>query len=392
MVRIGFLSCRESAAVPSTNSNARLPPVRTLTRYFAVRYLNFFFAILIVSTLTITLVETFVNFDDGLDPNEGIISLARYLLIRIPSYYFADLIPISAFSAAFFSLAIATQRFEWVAIQAAGLSVRQIVLPLIIAAAGLTALTALLGETLLTRAAAGEASLVERSTDQLTFRGGVFWHHGGDSLYKMADADAAERTLRSVEIFHRTPKGRLKSLIYAPLVRVDPNGNWHLKGASIREFDPEHPEEPARIRLNVDFELPPLSEDSGWLDETRPDALTLSELREYISESSRGEGVRAAAIRLRLTALLHERLTEPVLVMVLTILAIPFALRVKPGGNLASPAILAFGFLASFFFLRSLFQGLIGEGLLPPAVTFWSVPVAFGLGSLIALTRSSRPR
>ncbi|MFP6641637.1 MAG: hypothetical protein VCC04_15440, partial [Myxococcota bacterium] len=70
--------------------------MRTLSRYFAVRYLNFFVAILIVSTLTITLVETFVNFEEASDPAEGMISLLRYLLIRIPSYYLHELIPISA--------------------------------------------------------------------------------------------------------------------------------------------------------------------------------------------------------------------------------------------------------------------------------------------------------
>ncbi|MFP6640589.1 MAG: LptF/LptG family permease, partial [Myxococcota bacterium] len=300
-----------------------------------------------------------------------------------------DALPI--FSAAFFSLAISTQRLEWIAVQAAGQSIRQIVLPLVIAAFGLAVLTAVLGETLLTRAAGGTASRLHRSTDQLTFRGGVFWHHSGTTIYKMAHANPSERTLRSVEIFRRTPEGRLKTLISAPHVRVGEDGRWHLEGAHIREFDPEHPERPAQISLNVDLELPPLSEDSNWLEETRPTTLSVPELMDYIAQQTSDRGVRAHAMKQRLTSLLHQRLTEPILVVVLTVLAIPFALRVTPGGSIGGPAIVGFGVLASFFFLRSLSQGLIIEGLLPPAVTLWVVPMAFALASLIALARTSRP-
>ena len=366
--------------------------MRTLSRYFIVRYLSFFVAILVVSTLTITLVEAFVNIDESFSSDAGESSLLRYLLIRIPSYYLRDLLPISAFAAAFFSVAISVQRSEWLAVQAAGIPAWRIVVPLTLAGLGIASLSLLIGEALLTRATSHYALYQTPDKSEQVFDGGRYWHRSGNDLYRIKGSNPDLRTLDRVEIFKRSPKGRLLSITYLRGVQVTPDGSWHAKNATLREFDPEHPERPPTVQNGLTLDLPGMSEALDWLVFSEPKALTVAELNHHIERTADHEGIRAQKLQRRLQTFLHHRLSDPLIIVLLTLIAIPFALRVQPGGNMVWPAVMGLAAIVSLFFLRSLLQGLILKGLLPPVWATWFLPLGMTLGTLIALSRSNRPR
>ena len=354
--------------------------------------MSFFVAILIVSTLTITLVEAFVNIDEGFSSDAGESSLLQYLLIRIPSYYLRELLPISAFAAAFFSVAISVQRSEWLAVQAAGIPAWRMVVPIALAGLGIASLAFLLGEAVMTRATSQYALYQTTDKSEQVFDGSRYWHRSGDDLYRIKGADPERRTLGRVEIFRRSPKGRLLSITYLRNVRVTPDGSWHAKNATLREFDPDHPEERPTVQHGLTLELPAMSEALDWLVFSEPEALTVPELNHHIQRSVGQDGIRAQKLRRHLQTFLHQRLTDPVIIVMLTLIAIPFALRVQPGGNMVWAAVMGLAVIVSFFFLRSLLQGLVLKGILPPVTTAWLLPVAMTAGTLIALSRSSQPR
>ena len=72
----------------------------TLSRYFVARYLGLFVLILVVAALAIAVVELLIGTDEFLDPEVGPRNALGWVLLRIPSYYLRDLVPISAFFAA----------------------------------------------------------------------------------------------------------------------------------------------------------------------------------------------------------------------------------------------------------------------------------------------------
>ncbi|MEE3326975.1 MAG: LptF/LptG family permease [Myxococcota bacterium] len=374
------------------SSNARLPVVRTLSRYFIVRYLSFFVAILVISTLTITLVEVFVNIDDSFRTDVGESSLLEYLLIRVPSYYLRDLLPVSAFAAAFFSVAISVQRSEWLAAQAAGIPAWRMVLPLTAAGLGVAALAFLIGEAFLTKATYRYASYQKTDIGDRIFEANRYWHRSGDDLYWIAGAHPDRGSLSEAQIFRRSPKGRLLSVTYMNKVQIDPDGSWRSKNATLREFDPEHPEAPPITKRGLTLDLPPMSEGLDWLIFSEPKALTVPELAHHIEHNAEREGIRSQKMRRQLEAVLHHRLSDPLIIVMLTLIAIPFALRVQPGGNMVWPAVLGLASVTGFFFLRSLLQELILKGVLPPALATWFLPALITIGTLIALSRSSQPR
>ena len=392
MVSTGFLILRVRDSTPLINSNARLPAVRTLSRYFIVRYLSFFVAILVISTLTITLVEAFVNIEESFSTESDESSLLHYLLIRVPSYYLRDLLPISAFAAAFFSVAISVQRSEWLAVQTGGIPARRIVLPLAMAGLGIAALSFVVGETLLTKATYHYASYSKTDMSDRIFDTGRYWHRSGNDLYRIKGADVENQTLRNVQIFRRTPKGRLISQTYARNVQVTPDGSWHDERATLLEFDPEHPEEPPRVQRDFVLDLPPLDEGLDWLTFSEPKALTTAELVHHIERNESEKGIRPQLLKRRLQAFLHQRLSDPLIIVILTLLAIPFALRVQPGGSIAWAAVTGLAAIISFFFLQSLAHGLILKGVIPPGFSTWLLPGLITIGTLFALSRGSQPR
>jgi lipopolysaccharide export LptBFGC system permease protein LptF len=366
--------------------------VRTLTRYFIVRYLSFFVAILVISTLTITLVEAFVNIEQSFSTESDESSLLNYLLIRVPSYYLRDLLPISAFAASFFSVAISVQRSEWLAVQTGGISARRIVLPLAMAGLGVAALSFVVGETLLTKATYHYASYSKTDMSNRIFDTGRYWHPSGNDLYRITGAEIESRILRNVQIFRRTPKGRLISQTYARNVEVTPDGSWHAERATLLEFDPEHPEDPPRIQRDFVLDLPPLDEGLDWLTFSEPKALTTSELVHHIDRNESEKSIRAQFLRRRLQAFLHQRLSDPLIIVILTLWAIPFALRVQPGGSIAWAAVAGLTAIITFFFLQSLTHGLILKGVITAGFSTWILPGLVTLGTLFALSRGSQPR
>ena len=366
--------------------------MRTLSRYFIVRYLSFFVAILVISTLTITLVEAFVNIEESFSTESGESSLLQYLLIRVPSYYLRDLLPISAFAAAFFSVAISVQRSEWLAAQAAGIPAVRIVLPLALAGLGVGALSFVVGETLLTKTTQHFASYKEEDIGDRIFDAGRYWHRSGDNLYRITNPDFENRRLGNVQIFRRTPKGRLLSQTFARNVQVASDGSWHAEKATLLEFDPQHPEEPPLIQRNFVLDLPPLNESLDWLTFRDPRALTVEQLLNQIERHSNQARIRARHTNTRLQASLHQRLSDPLIIVMMTLWAIPFALKVQPGGSVAWPATLGLVAIISFFFCQSLIHGLILEGIIPVGSSTWILPGLVTLGTLFALSRSSRPQ
>ena len=59
--------------------------MRILTRYLIARFLGTFAAFLVVSTLTIIVVEMMLNLGDMLRDDSGLRGVSSYLFLRIPS-------------------------------------------------------------------------------------------------------------------------------------------------------------------------------------------------------------------------------------------------------------------------------------------------------------------
>jgi len=362
------------------------PSVRILSRYLVKRFLGLFAAVLFGSTLLILIVEMLLHLDDLLKDGEGGAAILRIVLLRIPAYYFRDLIPISAFVAAFFAFGLGARWLEILAMKSGGISPQRCALP-VLGSALLLSLAALVVE----------GSLVIEAS-QLWLRGdddggkmvsvgwGDFWYHRNDTIYSVREADQSTRTLVGIQLFERDPRGRLVRSVEAERGRIEDDDHWSLENATIRSFDPSRPDEPPKTRRiagATSFELA----ESSDLALLRADAssLSLPRLRSFI-EIRRRDGERPV----RLEALLHARLSDPWTVLLFASLGIPLGLSVERTRGFGLPALYAVAVVGAFFTARNVANTLGTEGIVPPAAAPWSVLLLFGLGAAIQLHRAPR--
>ncbi len=368
--------------------------MRTLSRYFVTRYLGLFALIFIGATLSIAIVELLLDSDETLASQAGVWNLIEFVFVRVPSYYLRDLVPISAFFAAFFTIGLAVRWLEWTALEAAGLSPIQIMRPVLAAAIGLAVAMGIARETLVARVIAGHEAARRDSDEDLLFREGAFWYQKGRSIFSIHASDPASGTLRGVEVFERTDHGRLLAHLKSDRVTVRPDGSWLMHDVLARRFDPTHPDEPSRFAHEATVELRVGASPTRLMEQTDAAALPLSQLVEYLA-AHRGDdhpGSRAALQRLH--RLVHERSSEPIAAVVFTLLALPLGLIVRPGGSLAPAAVAAILAMAAFLLARSIGLGLADREILPNVATVWAIPASFSGVAIAALwlrTHRGRP-
>ena len=81
---------------------------------------------------------------------------------------------------------------------------------------------------------------------------------------------------------------------------------------------------------------------------------------------------------MKLRVALWQKLSEPVVAVVMAILAIPFALSMGRRGSLTGIAV-AIGVALTYFVVESLFGALGNVNYLPAALAAWASDILFGL-------------
>lgn len=345
--------------------------MRILARHFLSRYLRLFVAILGTSVLAISVIEVLLNFEEIFDHFHGASGLAHYLALRIPSYYLRDLLPLTSFAAAFFCFGLAARAHEVTAIRTGGLSTRRVAMPLLLTAAGLSLATLLVNETLVLYTAR-EWTRIENPGEEITFRRGSFWYHRGNVIYNVREADRESGTLRGVSVFETSPEGRLLRSTRAELVQVREGRSWHFPEATARIFDPERPGAPPRIEhlRDATFEVAD-ARDLALLD-ARARHLSLPDLREYV----RVQQAEARDVT-RYRGILHERLADPLAVLVFALLATPLGLSVERTRSIATAAVVGIALLGVFYAARTSAALFAAGGVAAAAFAPWIVLGAF---------------
>jgi len=329
--------------------------VRIISRSFLASYLRLFFTILIGSLLAIAVVEMLLEFEDVVE-SRTLAGIATYFLLRIPSGYLRDILPVSSFLAALLCIGGPARAREITALKAGGVSPRRIVMPVVLASLALSLLAFALNESLVLWAQRGLEAPGPADAG-ITFRRGSFWYHRGDVVYNIRDADRDTNTLHGVSVFRLGPDGRLLESLHADRVSIE-DGAWVLDAATRRSFDPARPEAaPASERVSEKALDLGSTRDFALLN-AQIDRLSLGELREYI-EMRAADGRDTLEARSRL----QRRLADPLTVTLFAWLALPLGFAVERARGFALPGLLGLACLSVYFSLRTAESLLASAGV-----------------------------
>jgi len=336
-----------------------------------MRFLGLYALILIATTATIIVIEMLLNLDDMLAAHHGHGGPVAYLLVRIPSYYLRELVPITAFAASFFTVALSAQRFEISAAKAGGISAHRLLSPILAAAL-------LLG---LAGFAVGESWIVESTREwnrresearpDFSHHEGSSWYRRGRTIYNISSGEPSQRTLRGVHVYDLSPVGRLVRRIDAERVDVEDSRHWRFHDASIRRFDPDRPERGVDIVHPDAITLEVANRDDIALINAAPQSLSIPKLLDHIDlREAAGEDAH------RVEAVLYARLADPIVVLLFALLALPLGLEVHERRSFGVPGVWGIAIVATYFAMRNVNIALASEGVVSAAV---------GTGTLLAV-------
>lgn len=369
-----------AAAEVSSSGRASWRLASLCDRYVLTR---FFSALLLVFASALVLAVV-VDYADKVDEiarhhpsSAAVLGYYRYFLFSIG----LQIAPFAVLLATLISLGVLSKNNEDTAFRASGVSLRRLAAPVVVAAA-LGALGAFaLSEYLLPFAEQrqtrykneiyGRDTAGKSAGDQNWYlaSNGAIWHR--------EEGNATQKTLYSVSIFEFDRGFRLVRRTAAREASWSDEG-WRLRQGWTREFGDDDP-----IGFSAFLESRIAGDPPQAVTATRrrPEEMRFREL-ERLTRRLRAGGYPTGSLE---TAL-QTKVAQPAMLLIMALLAVPFAFRVGRRGALAGIGLgLGLGILA---LIAAAFLTKLGDvGALPPALAAWSPNVLFGLAATYLLLR-----
>lgn len=290
-------------------------------------------------------------------------------------------VPISCLAGVVWSLSRAVRYREITAIRCGGIRLRSVLVPILV-------LSFLLGGALIlfedrvvvpTRRALLEA---ERDKDghaerRPRYLNGRWWYASGLSIFSAAEYLPEERTLQDVTVFKFDRQRHIQQRIDADRALNLEGSSWEFHGVRVLEFK-------AASRGLEGKELPVLSVDLGLSGQDLVRAgppLALTTLHRLARRIRRHVGSDATLTALQVG--FHGRLAQPLAVLVLVLLAVPFAIGdVEYGDSLPRALLRSLAAAGIYWIAWSLALVAGRSSYVPPPFPVWGVTLlCLGIGA-----------
>jgi LPS export ABC transporter permease LptG len=339
-----------------------------------------------VGLLGIFYIATFVDVSDKLFKGQTtVITILEYFWYSTPLYV-SFVLPISALVATLVTVGMLTKSSELTVMKACGISLYRVSLPLLLFSLLWSGVLFGMGESFLAEAnrRAEEIRHVINGNPAETFdildRKWLVSHDGA-TIYNYARFDPERVELNAVTTYRFADDDwRLVERTYATQAVFD--DGWQGREVWRREFGDDRGPIPFTRSEHSDM---PWIEPPEYFATRRPEAERMSyqQLNQYIGDLE-ASGWDVVALRVAL----QRKLSFPFVALILTLIAIPFAVTTGRHGamyGIGIGIILAF----SYWLVASIFAAIGSAGLLTPLLAAWAPNVLFG-GSAVYLLLAVR--
>jgi len=364
----------------------RLPRPGLLDLYVSKQYLRVFF-LGIFALLGIFYISTFMDLADKLFRGTATTALLlRYFYFQTPQYVYY-IIPMSALVATLVTVGLMTKNSELIVMRACGISLYRTALPLLLFALGASAVLFGLQERVLA-GANREADRLNRiirgfppQSVGLLDRRWMVSRDGDIYHYDFFDPRVDRFTRFSL---YRTDRAswRLESLTYAAEVVPGARGaagrtpGWSARNGWTRAFTVrKQPRGAATTMTYTPFAERGLSlESPAYFRSMEPDAEQMSygQLKDYLTALQ-----SSGAYAVPYLVALQKKIAFPFVTVVMTLLAVPFAVTTGRRGALYGVGI---GIVLAivYWITLNLFVALGSGGLVAPLLAAWAPNILFG--------------
>jgi LPS export ABC transporter permease LptG/LPS export ABC transporter permease LptF len=351
----------------------RLPRPTLLDAYVGKAYLRVLL-LAFAGLLGIFYIGSFIDWSDNLFKGQATAAqLAQYMWYSTPQFVYYVL-PLSALVGTLVTIGLLTKSSELIVMRACGVSLYRTALPLLVLGLLWSGLLFGLEESFLASSNRKAAELkhlmrggAPRTFDVLARQ----WVAGRDGrIYRYTYFDPRAKTLTGLDVFRfqEKPWGLAESVTVRSASYQAADSTWLADQGSVRRF-----------ANNVVTEYTPIAEKvlifeaASYFGTEQPDAdrLSFTNLRRYIA-ALRVSGFDVVPYRVAL----HRKIAFPFVALVMTLIAIPFAVTMGRRGALFG---IGLGLLLaiSYWGLSAVFSAIGGAGLLAPPLAAWAPNVLF---------------
>jgi len=336
-----------------------------LFRYLFREYLRAAAACILGFLLLFLLIDFVDQAEKLLRHDASFREIGWYYLTRVPGI-FVLISPVGTMLAVLVAVSLRVRSNELTAFFSGGVSLLRVCLPILAGCAMVSALSLLCSEVL-APAANRHAREIERLRVRpgkvaAQFSGNRYWMRGERGILSAQLVDAPSRSLRGFQYIEVDRDFQPLRRIESRSARLLPDGTWEL-GEGRERILGESPSVSA-FSLRT-FRFPETMD--GFIDgETPPDAMTYAQLSGYVGEVRR-KGFEAS----RYETDLHAKIAYPLLNVLISMLAIPFALRSPRSGGVWRS--IGLGLLVGFacWVVLSTSLSLGRKGVLPALLAAW---------------------
>ncbi len=337
-----------------------------------VTYLGVFLAAFVVMTHAYTFFELL-----------GDILRNKIPMARVAEYHFFltpklinDATPVSVMVATLVTFGVLAKHNELIAWKACGVSVHRLALPVLLAAAAVSAALFAFDYYYVAQANRRQDAIrneIKGRPVQTYLRPFTKWIFGRRSHiyhYKYLDPEAA--VMVGVSVYELDPETfQLRRHLAAERARWSASvGTWVFENGWVRDIRGVRD---LNFRVFQAATFPELDEPPGYfLKEAKPDSqMNFHELAAYIVDLEQG-GFDTVRLRVQL----QRKFSQPLSALVLALVSVPFAFLTGSRGALAGVGA-SLGIAVAYWALSQLFEQVGNLGQLPPAVAAWSPNLLF---------------
>ena len=365
-----------------------LPRPTLLDMYIARQYLRVL-AMTIAGLLGLFYLSTFIDLSDKLFKGQTTLGMIAEFLLWSTPQFLSYIIALSVLLAALVTVGLLTKNSELIVMRACGISLYRTALPMVAFALGGSVVLFGMEERILATANQRAERLNHqiRTGQPQTF--GLLnrkWIVGSrGEVYHYQYYDARNQELNSLVVLEFDEQTHaIKSRMFAQRAKYDPDRGpegitpkWSLDKGWKREFDPKTAISNFTQFENLGARLEPAE---YFVTEARePELMNFAQLRDYISELKvSGYNVLDYEVELQ------RKLAFPLVTLVMTLIAVPFAVTTGRRGAMYGIGV---GIVLAlvYWVMLSVFAAFGQGGVIDPLLAAWAPNLIFGAAAVYLL-------
>jgi LPS export ABC transporter permease LptG/LPS export ABC transporter permease LptF len=351
---------------------------------YIVREFMVLFALVLAGFVLLMIVFTFFDLlGDVLRNHIALAVVGEYLLNLTPSMVY-QIAPLAVLIAVLVTFSVLNRNSEIIAMKTTGISLYRLVIPIVSIAVCLAVCLFLFDQFYLPQANRRQESLrnvIKGRPPQTYLHPEEQWIFGPKAApgepgcifyYEFFDADSNE--FANLSVFEFEPLTfQLTRRIFAKRAAWDQDSrSWRFENGWEREIQGGNVKG-YRTFLETSFPEIHATPDYFKKEDLQSQEMNFGQLDRYIRDL-RQSGFDTK----RLSVALWHKLSYPLIAVVMSVLAIPFALSMGRRGSITGVAV-AIGVALAYWVVSGLFEAMGNVNYLPAAVAAWSADILFGL-------------